>query len=631
MANFTKLDIFWSVAFLLLMVGGAFFFYRLARRSESDFFLAGRGLPWWLPASSVFSTHTATDTPMWITGVIYANGLRGLWYTFFTAWTAIGAFVSARIFRRSLAYTQAEWQTQRFGGLGAEMLRGWMAGWQVFMNMFILGWVGIAMGKVCLMAFGWPLWVGLVIPSLITAIYTLAAGFWGVVMGDFLQGIVAVFAIVLVSLVGVSAAGGPAEVTGRIVELGESWRLNAFAFTGFLDGDFPIVWWLTMLVIAVIGGFGMGTSIDWYVEAQRIQSAKTVRDATYGLWAGGAVTLIRNGFWAAGILAFFSMLPNIADQADYELGWFRLGFELLPAGLAGVFFGAILAIHLSTISSHLNLGALYFTRDIYQRYINPEASEKKLVWLGRASTFVLLIGSFFYGLMMQEITKWLIFALWLMMAGIWLPNILQVVWWRFNAWGYLSGWMANLGVSWLVVWILPAFGVIPKFPDHINFWLLMALGALIFLPVTFATKPEKMDRLVRYYVMTRPLGWWGPVHREAVKRGLIEDEIRVKEEKRPFIRRTWTPEQTGDWTREDWIAIVLSPLVMGALMIGVTKLLLLQPGGILLVVGAVLGAGVIYWVIDPKLRAVSTEYEAQQGQYVKELEQRLRWQEEGGQ
>jgi solute:Na+ symporter, SSS family len=631
MANFSKLDIFWAVAFLLLMVGGAFFFYRLARRSESDFFLAGRGLPWWLPASSVFSTHTATDTPMWITGVIYTHGLRGLWYTFFTAWTAIGAFVSARIFRRSLAYTQAEWQTQRFGGLGAEMLRGWMAGWQVFMNMFILGWVGIAMGKVCMMAFGWPIWVGLVIPSLITAFYTLAAGFWGVVMGDFLQGIVAVFAIVLVSLVGVSAAGGAAAVTSNIVEMGEAWRLNAFAFSGFLDGDFPVVWWLTMLVIAVIGGFGMGTSIDWYVEAQRIQSAKSVRDATYGLWAGGAITLIRNGFWAAGILAFFSMLPNIADQADYELGWFRMGFELLPTGLVGVFFGAILAIHLSTISSHLNLGALYFTRDIYQRYINPEASQAKLVWLGRASTFVLLIGSFFYGLMMEEITKWLIFALWLMMAGIWLPNILQVVWWRFNAWGYLAGWMANLGVSWLVVWILPAFGVMPKLPDHLNFWLLMALGAMIFLPVTLATKPEKMDRLVRYYMMTRPLGWWGPVHREAVKRGLIEDEVLVKEDKRPFIRRTWTPEQTGEWTREDWIAIVLSPLVMGALMIGVTKLLLLQPGGILLVVGAVLGAGVIYWVIDPKLRAVSTEYEAQQEQYIKQLEQRLRWQEEGGQ
>ncbi len=630
MAKFSTLDIFWAVAFLLLMVGGAAFFYRLARRSESDFFLAGRGLPWWLPASSVFSTHTATDTPMWITGVIYANGLRGLWYTFFTAWTAIGAFVSARIFRRSLAYTQAEWQTQRFGGLGAEMLRGWMAGWQVFMNMFILGWVGIAMGKVCHLAFGWPVWVGLVFPSLITAFYTLAAGYWGVVMGDFLQGIVAVFAIVLVSMVGVMAAGGPTEITGKIVELGQEWRLDAFDFTGWLSGDFPFVWFLTMLVIAVLGGFGMGTSIDWYVEAQRIQSAKTVRDATYGIWAGGAVTLVRNGFWAAGILAFFSMLPNIADQADYELGWFRLGFELLPVGLVGVFFGAILAIHLSTISSHLNLGALYFTRDIYQRYIKPEASQKELVTLGRWATFVLLLGSFFYGLMMQEITKWLIFALWLMMAGVWLPNILQVIWWRFNAWGYLSGWMANLGVSWLVVWILPAFGVIPALPDHINFWLLMALGALIFIPVTLATKPEKMDRLVKYYVMTRPIGWWGPVHREAVRRGLIEDEVKEKESgPRPLIRRKWTAAQADGWSREDWIVVVLSPISMGFLMIGVTKTLLLQPGGIMMLAGAIVGIGFIYWVIDPKLRAISAEYEEQQAQYVKELENRLRWQDDG--
>ncbi len=629
MGHFTTLDIFWSVAFLLLMVGGAGFFYRLARRSESDFFLAGRGLPWWLPAASVFSTHTATDTPMWITGVIYGNGLRGLWYTFFTAWTAIGAFVSARIFRRSLAYSQAEWQTLRFGGLGAEMLRGWMAGWQIFMNMFILGWVGMAMGKVCALAFGWPVWVGLVIPSLITAFYTLAAGYWGVVMGDFLQGIVAVFAIVLVSLVGIAAAGGPAAVTTNITALGQQWRLDAFAFTGVFSGDFPFVWFLTMLVIAVIGGFGMGTSIDWYVEAQRIQSARTVRDATYGLWAGGAVTLVRNGFWAASILAFFSMLPHIASQGDYELGWFRMGFELLPVGMVGVFFGAILAIHLSTISSHLNLGALYFTRDVYQRYINPDAGQQRLVWMGRAATFVLLVGSFFYGLMMQEITKWLIFALWLMMAGIWLPNILQVVWWRFNAWGYLSGWMANLGVSWLVVWILPAFGVIPKLPDHLNFWLLMALGALIFIPVTLGTRPENMDRLVRYYVMTRPIGWWGPVHREAVRRGLIaEDAPQDAEGPRPLIRRRWTAEQADAWTREDWLVVVLSPLAMGGLMLGVVKSLLLQTGGLVILLGTIGTIALIYWIIDPKLRAISREYETRQAAYVQEQEQSLRWQEQ---
>ena len=147
--------------------------------------------------------------------------------------------------------------TKPAGSLGRlEELACWLAGWQVFMNMFILGWVGIAMGKVCALVFGWPVWVGLVVPSVITAVYTLAAGYWGVVMGDFLQGIVAIFAIVVVSAAGIAAVGGPDAITARVIELGDAWRLDPLAFTGWFTGDFPAVWWLTMLVIAVIGGFG---------------------------------------------------------------------------------------------------------------------------------------------------------------------------------------------------------------------------------------------------------------------------------------------------------------------------------------------------------------------------------------
>ena len=131
MVTFTAFDWFWVVGYIVLMVTCGILFYRLASRGESDFFLAGRGLPWWLPASSVYATHTATDTPIWVGGVIYLHGLRGLWYSFFCAWCAISAFVSTRIFRRSLAYTQAEWQSLRFSGMGAELLRGWLAGWQV--------------------------------------------------------------------------------------------------------------------------------------------------------------------------------------------------------------------------------------------------------------------------------------------------------------------------------------------------------------------------------------------------------------------------------------------------------------------------------------------------------------------
>ena len=165
---------------------------------------------------------------------------------------------------------------------------------------------------------------------------------------------------------------------------------------------------------------------------------------------------------------------------------------------------------------------MYATRDFYHHYVNPQASEKKLIRVGRISTFIILIGSFIFGTIIgEEITQWLIFALWIMAAGVWLPNILQVIWWRFNSWGFLSAWIANLGLSWLVVWILPRFGIIPELPDYIQFWILIVLNALIYLPVTFLTKPGNMDHLVKYYVMSRPIGFWGPVKKEAIKRGLL--------------------------------------------------------------------------------------------------------------
>ena len=81
MVHFAFLDWFWVVAFIILMTVCGILFYRLGKRSMADFFLAGRGLPWWLPATSVYATHTATDTPIWVSGVVCQYSLRGLWYT----------------------------------------------------------------------------------------------------------------------------------------------------------------------------------------------------------------------------------------------------------------------------------------------------------------------------------------------------------------------------------------------------------------------------------------------------------------------------------------------------------------------------------------------------------------------
>ena len=87
------------------------------------------------------------------------------------------------------------------------------------------------------------------------------------------------------------------------------------------------------------------------------------------------------GIAVAAILGFFALYPDFpldvqlrTPQTDPELAWYRIGLENLPAGLLGFFLAAIVAIHISTISSSLNLGSLYLTRDLYQRYVNPGAS-----------------------------------------------------------------------------------------------------------------------------------------------------------------------------------------------------------------------------------------------------------------
>ncbi|HID07833.1 MAG TPA: hypothetical protein EYP10_11890 [Armatimonadetes bacterium] len=94
-----------------------------------------------------------------------------------------------------------------------------------------------------------------------------------------------------------------------------------------------------------------------------------------------------------------------------------------------------------------------------------------------------------------------------------------------------------------------------------------------------------------------------------------------------WLKRDWTPEEADEWTKEDWIAIVLAPLGYILLMLGVALSLLALPIGYALLVAGVMVTFVMHWVIDPKLRSLSEEYERRQKAYLEELERIERWQE----
>lgn len=92
-----------------------------------------------------------------------------------------------------------------------------------------------------------------------------------------------------------------------------------------------------------------------------------------------------------------------------------------------------------------------------------------------------------------------------------------------------------------------------------------------------------------------------------------------------FIRRKWTAAAADEWTKEDWIAMVLSVLSYITLTIGVAlSFLLLTSGFIILLVGIIITL-LMYWVIDPKLKTISSEYEKKQKEYLLQLEDIQRW------
>lgn len=94
-----------------------------------------------------------------------------------------------------------------------------------------------------------------------------------------------------------------------------------------------------------------------------------------------------------------------------------------------------------------------------------------------------------------------------------------------------------------------------------------------------------------------------------------------------WIQKHWTAEQADEWTKEDAITFILSPLIYFLLALGVALSLLLLWYGWLILGLSILLLVIMIKVIDPKLKAISEEYEKKQKSYLEDLEKIARWEE----
>ncbi len=508
----TFLDWLLVVIYFVLSISIGIYYSKRAGRSTKDFFLSGRSLPWWLAGTSMVATTFSADTPLAVTELVGQNGIAGnwLWWNFVFG-GMLTVFLFARLWRRAGVLTDVEFVELRYSGKPAAMLRGFRALYLgLFMNCIIMGWVNLAMASILEGMFGIPkeqviLFVGGAM--VITAGYSAISGLWGVAVTDVFQFIIAmlgtiVLAFIVLALPEVGGIAGlkaklPEHVFNFLPQIGSAGSVGttlALTLTAFL-AYVGVQWWASWYPGAEPGGGG-------YV-AQRIMSAKNEKHSLLAtLWFTIAHYCLRPWPWILVGLASLVLYPNLS-VADKKLGYVYAMRDHLPVGWIGLLVAAFFAAYMSTIATHLNWGTSYIVNDFYRRFVKKDAEEKHYVRISQVVTIIVMIISLVLMQFMDSISgawSFIIEA----SAGLGLVLILRWYWWRINAWSEIAAMIAPI-----IAFAYIKFYSTLQFPESL--FLIVAFTTVVWLAVTFLTKPTEMVKLQSFFRRIHPGGWWKPV------------------------------------------------------------------------------------------------------------------------
>ncbi|MEJ2634998.1 MAG: Na+:solute symporter [Calditrichia bacterium] len=559
MPHLQLLDISVVILFFLIIFGIAWYYSQQAGKSTDQFFLSGRNLPWYIAGTAMVATTFAADTPLAVTELVAKNGIAGNWLW----WNlAIGGmltvFFFAKLWRRAGIMTDVEFVELRYSGNAAAVLRGFRAIYLgLFMNAIVMGWVNKAMEKIFHVIIpGFDAFLLVVITAFIIAIYASASGLLGTARTDSFQFVFAMVGCIILAVIVVQLpqVGGLVSLKSKLAPqildffprigkmtaggiTGGALALTAGAFIAHIG----LQWWSTWYPGADPGGGG-------YI-AQRMMSAKDEKHSLFAtLWFTIAHYTIRPWPWIIVALAALVILPRSENPAEiraqnpalyekvmkayqdnsllvpqdptYDTPEFRDMYEryentidpgvmypklmlrYLPTGLLGLLIAVFLAAYMSTIASQLNWGTSYLINDFYRRFIRKKADERHYVLISRLGiilmvAFSLLITRFFLTTI-SGAWEFIINA----SAGMGAVLILRWFWWRINAWSEISAMIAPL-----IIYPIARYGFGMQSP--ITLYPTVLGTTIVWLLVTFLTRPSNKQHLIDFYKRTHPggIGW----------------------------------------------------------------------------------------------------------------------------
>ena len=515
LTSFDKIIIFFFF-FLVLAIG--FAVSRKSSQSSSEYFLSGRTMPWWVLGLSMVATTFSTDTPNLVTDIVRQNGVSGNWvWWIFLLTGLLTVFVYAKLWRRSGVNTDMEFYDLRYSGTAGKFLRGFRSIYLgIIFNVLAMAGVTLAAIKIGAIMLDISAIETVLYAGGVTLVFSAVGGFRGVVYTDFILFFTAMAgsigaAYYLINLPDVGGITGilSNEVVSSKVSIFPDLSDKELLWT-LLIIPLAVQWWSSWYPGAEPGGGG-------YI-AQRMLAAK---NENHSLGATLFFNIMHYSLrpWPWILVALASLIifpdldsiretfPNVGeDKIGHDLAYPAM-LTLLPSGLLGLVLASLVSAYMSTISTHLNWGSSYVVNDFYKSLIGKDASERKLVNVGRISVVFLMIISSLIALVLNNALQ--LFQIILMFgAGTGSIFILRWFWWRINAWSEIAAMICS-GIVSVLFEFSPIGDLIFNenfIQPYFKFPLVVLITTFVWITVTFMTKPDDDETLIKFYEKTNPGG-----------------------------------------------------------------------------------------------------------------------------
>ena len=545
------IDLLIVLVFIAYAVSSGFRSRKDAGKSLQEYFLAGRTLKGWKAGVSMAATQFAADTPLLVTGLIATGGIFLIWrlWIYGVAFLTMGYIFSTK-WRRSQVITDAELVELRYSGKGVTVLRVLKAVYYgTVINCTVLAMVLVAAMRISEVFLLWDQWLpvsfyqplfnlvesaGFIIGEsyegvegvihttnnlisilailAFTALYSTTGGLRSVVATDVMQFGFAMVGTLLYGVYIISDIGGFSTFVLRIEQLYGERAAQILSFSpGLGEATLPF-----LVIISLQWVFQMNSDGTGYL-AQRSIACRSDNDARFAAVLFTWLQIfLRSLIWliiGLGLLIVYPFDIGAISQdgftAEREM-YFVTGInDILPVGIKGIMLSGLLGALASTIDTHLNWGASYWSNDIYgdlicRKWLKREGNNRELVWVARFSNILILFIALTIMFNLGSIQEAWVISL-LFGAGMGSVLVLRWLWERINLYSEISGIISSLVVAPILLHVVEE--------EWLQLGLMALITTTIALVVTYLTPPTENSKLDRFYKLIRPQGYWSQTAR----------------------------------------------------------------------------------------------------------------------